>query len=177
MTTLSDDERRQRVLSHIREQTQKGIPHMKALMREEWDRQWALIQGLRQAQANFKPGPDEFSIAQVVSHNALTDQRYGERIAGLAGGQIVEPPISRGMLPPDEGAPFQELRQQCREVRLAIMTAVEGRDPSANLELKVVHPFFGPLNWQEWLVLLKVHGSDHTQQMEAISASPGFPKN
>ena len=31
------------------------------------------------------------------------------------------------------------------------------------------HPFFGPLNWREWLLFLRVHDLDHARQVASIN--------
>lgn len=172
--TLSD-ERRQQVLTYLKQQAQKGIAEMKALVQEEWDRLSGLIEGLSQAQADFRPGPDEWSIAEVVRHLTLSTQRMRDRIAALSQGQPFDQPTRPGALPPDEGLPFAAVVERLRQTAAATVAVLDGCDPAANLEVTVLHSFFGPLNWREWFVFLRVHGRDHSQQVAAIKSSPGFP--
>ena len=169
------EERRRQVLSYLKHQSQKSIAEMQALVQEEWDRVGVLMEGLSQAQAAYTPGPDEWSIAHVVRHLTLSAQRGRERIGALALGQAIQIPTQPGMLPSEEGAPFTQVAQLFREATGALQELVEGLEPAANLDMTSEHSFFGPLNWREWFVFQRLHGHDHTQQVEAIRASPGFP--
>lgn len=45
---------------------------------------------------------------------------------------------------------------------------VDAADPQAFLDLKWPHFWFGDLNWREWLLFLRVHNLDHTQQLQAM---------
>ncbi|MFQ5879441.1 MAG: DinB family protein [Dehalococcoidia bacterium] len=171
----SGEERRQQVLSYVKHQAEKDIADIKVLVQEEWGRLQALIEGLTQAQADFRPGPDQWSAAEVVRHLTLSNQRVRDRIAALARGQAIDVPTRPGTLPSDEGLPFNEVAQQFQEVAEEIMAVVDGCDPWANLDLTSAHGVFGPLNWRQWLAFLRVHGRDHSQQVEGIKNAPAFP--
>jgi hypothetical protein len=37
----------------------------------------------------------------------------------------------------------------------------------------VEHPFFGPLNWRETLLFMRLHDLDHAGQLKQIAAALG----
>jgi hypothetical protein len=48
---------------------------------------------------------------------------------------------------------------------------VREADPSAFLDVKWSHPFFGDLNWREWLLFLRIHTKDHARQLASMTAA------
>jgi hypothetical protein len=42
-------------------------------------------------------------------------------------------------------------------------------EPTARLDGTVEHPFFGPLNWRETLLFMRLHDLDHAGQMQKIA--------
>ncbi len=57
--------------------------------------------------------------------------------------------------------------------RAALFERVRGADPQSALEGTVEHPFFGPLNWRETLLFMRLHDLDHAGQMQKIAAALG----
>ncbi|MGH2608126.1 MAG: DinB family protein, partial [Tepidiformaceae bacterium] len=33
------------------------------------------------------------------------------------------------------------------------------------------HPFFGPMNWRQWMVFISVHTADHADQLERMAVA------
>ena len=44
-------------------------------------------------------------------------------------------------------------------------------DPAARLEDTVEHPFFGPLNWRETLLFIRLHDLDHAGQLQKVAGA------
>jgi len=55
--------------------------------------------------------------------------------------------------------------------RGALFQRVLGADPAARLAATVEHPFFGPLNWRETLLFMRLHDLDHAGQLQKIAAA------
>jgi len=55
--------------------------------------------------------------------------------------------------------------------RAALFERVLGADPSARLDATVEHPFFGPLNWREALLFIRLHDLDHAGQLQKIAGA------
>jgi len=50
---------------------------------------------------------------------------------------------------------------------------VRAADPGAHLEVRWEHPFFGQLNWREWLLFLRLHALDHGRQLAGMREALG----
>jgi hypothetical protein len=55
--------------------------------------------------------------------------------------------------------------------RGALFARVLGADPGTRLDATVEHPFFGPLNWRETLLFMRLHDLDHAGQLQKIAAA------
>ena len=60
--------------------------------------------------------------------------------------------------------------------RAALFERVSEADPAARLEATIEHPFFGPLNWRETLLFMRIHDLDHAGQMQKIAAALSAPR-
>lgn len=63
-----------------------------------------------------------------------------------------------------------EFQQQAID---SLFAHVRDADPDAYLYVTWEHPFFGNLNWREWLMFLRVHCLDHAPQLKALAGIPG----
>jgi hypothetical protein len=50
-------------------------------------------------------------------------------------------------------------------------------DPLANLERPIEHRMFGPLNWREALLFMRLHDLDHAGQLQKIAATLAMPRS
>ncbi|WP_322818633.1 DinB family protein [Tepidiforma sp.] len=97
-------------------------------------------------------------VARAVLHAALT-------------GEVVAGPIPAGALPPDDaGVPSEReaLIEAMRQANVSLYEHVRAADPGSFLEVRWEHPFFGMLNWREWLLFLRLHALDHARQLTAM---------
>jgi hypothetical protein len=109
---------------------------------------WAPMDCLKHAvQSNLQ-------VAQDVLHVALTGSRPGEP----------EPELPRD----------REALIAAQEASLESLWAhVSEAEPHANLQVTWPHPFFGELNWREWLLFLRIHARDHARQLAAMREALG----
>ena len=56
-------------------------------------------------------------------------------------------------------------------VREALFERVLRADPLAHLETPIEHGMFGPLNWRETLLFMRLHDLDHARQLQKIAAT------
>ncbi len=159
----------------------------------------ATTRDLSDAQYRFKPGPDAWSIGQIVEHVALAELR----ILDLITNKLPQAPA------PSEGkirgpARFGRLdatmppREQCRivapeplvpkgtwaspatslaafvEARGQAIAAAAAVDADA-LEHVLPHRAFGELDLEEWAYFLALHSARHTGQVLEIRDAAGFP--
>jgi hypothetical protein len=155
--------------------------------------------GLSEAQWNFKPTPDRWSIAEVMEHLAAAE----DMIRGMDQEQVMKTPA----IPPRDPAELQK-------IDAGVMAQVPDRSHKiqAPEPLKPTNRFGSPedaekhflasrivteeylkttpdlrahatdspmgvkLDGYEWVLLIAAHSERHTKQMLEVKADPNFPK-
>lgn len=133
------------------------------------------IERVSQAQAEWKPPGEEWSIVEVTRHALNASRDVLRVIEGLAAGEPVTRDSGPGAQPDDAPFDIAELRQQFAEhsVRFA---SLPGRLPADHhLELTAPHAFFGDLNCRGWFLFQEIHDADHVNQIGKVTAAPGYP--
>jgi len=127
------------------------------------------------ADFNDRPGADEWSAAEVLTHVLEMTERGAESIEGI---------LDHGAIPP------RMADQISGETRSGLQTAADywqaftarrellyarvlGASGDEHLEIPITHPNFGPFSWREWLLFMRVHDLDHMRQLQAITAHFG----
>ena len=164
------DEARQTVVSYLAHQGKKDVSAVVEVIERERRRLLDLLGDISQEQAEFVPSPGQWSIRDVVRHVAGSERGVARIIAELAG--AVEPAEA----PAVAGQSLTELCRELKEARVQLLQVVQRLGQDANLDAKHEHPFFGSLNWKEWLAFQRVHDGDHIQQIEAVQRSSSYPK-
>src|SRR5260221_3831391 len=99
---------------YVAVQAANGRDHVVDLVRQARDDIAAASEGLSEAEANFQPGPDEFSISQVLQHLNLSMARSVDRIRSLSAGAestYSGPPGRPGGLPEEPAGSCADLRK------------------------------------------------------------------
>jgi hypothetical protein len=152
--------------------------------------------GLSEAQWNFKPAPDRWSVAQAVEHIAVAEDIIREMLkekvmmapAGDAGrdvkkadeavlamvpdrthkAQAPEPLVPTNRFGSPEGSikHFMESRATTEDF---LKTATGLRDHVADSPL-------GKLDGYEFVLFIAAHSERHTKQINEVKADPNFPK-
>jgi len=150
---------------------------------------------LSQAQADWRPSPQDWSVGEIIHHLTLAEVSTGKLTSKLlkeAGdgvrpfppdltafapippwppGPREAPPIVR----PESGQPINRLLVDMRAARERSRQSVErlgGIDPRP---LTWRHFAFGDLHLGQWWMLQTRHDADHLDQLRRVKASPGFP--
>jgi DinB superfamily len=137
--------------------------------------------GLSEAQWNFKPAPDRWSVAECVEHIAAAE----DFIRGTAVDKVMKAPAapdrSQKAQAPDElkptnrfGSPEGSLKHFAES-----RTATENflKDTPDLRAHAVDSPIGGPkLDAYEWVLFVSAHSQRHTKQIEEVKADPNFPK-
>jgi len=157
----------------------------------------AVPAGLR----NTQPGPDQWSVAQVLDHLTIAHNRVAAVVgkwiseaksAGL-GPETGESSVlntiptaaivdrSRKVAAPaaivpradiDADSAWAELAQARDKLRAALMSG----DGLALDQVIQPHPVLGPLNMYQWILFNGSHEARHTLQVREIGAALGGPK-
>ena len=122
--------------------------------------------------ANFgaRPAAEEWSANEVMAHVVKAGRHFGGAIVrlldGIPGGGVRDQ-LERDV--PQRSA--SEWWAALEEDRAALFARVGAADPQSALEATVEHPFFGPLNWRETLLFMRLHDLDHAGQLQKIAAA------
>ncbi len=157
------------------------------------------VSGLSEAQWNFKPAPEVWSVAEVAEHIAVSEDTIFS---------LITERIMKGPAEPDKKAEVQgkdqiilekvvdrSVKVQAPEMlrpthRFASQQALldhfkESRDRTiayvANTQDDLrshfgEHPLLKTLDGYQWVLLLAAHSHRHTLQIEEVKANPNFPK-
>jgi hypothetical protein len=158
------------------------------------------IAGLSPEQANFKPAPDRWSIAECAEHIALSEtfiaDRIKESLKGPQESEIVRAEQARkkdqqiiAMVPdrsqrfpaPEPLQPkrkFSSLNQAADYFRQHRDTHISYvRTTTDDLRAhSSPHPALGKLDAYQWYLLISAHTERHTHQILEVKADPNFPK-
>jgi hypothetical protein len=154
------------------------------------------IAGLTDAQWTFKPGPDRWSVGEVVEHIVLADGLlFDTAIASLEKGAnpkwegtLGKTALIRKAIPdrsrkvdapaaikPQQATTRAALLVRFKEQRARALAYV--RDTNKPLKAHTApNPFFGDLNAHQWLLYIPLHHIRHNKQIAEVKASPGFPR-
>jgi uncharacterized damage-inducible protein DinB len=161
------------------------------------------VAGLSDAQWNFKPAPDRWSIAQCAEHIALSedylmsnirnkilaspaqpDKRLPENQARSRDQQVENAITDRShkaqapqALRPDQHkfASPQKAVEHFRQARDANIRWIE--TTTADLRAHFApHPAVGQIDAYEWVLLMSAHTLRHTDQIKEVKADARFPK-
>jgi len=152
------------------------------------------VASLTENQANFKPAPDAWSVAGIVEHLAIVEDRVIARIS-----QMLEsvPSSSNSGIESNDADLFGKVADRSQKVQAPAPIHPTGQPLASSLERLTVtrgvldgliqsvpsdfrrrsmpHPVLGPLDGHQWLVTLAGHCSRHTQQILETKSAPQFP--
>jgi hypothetical protein len=156
--------------------------------------------GLSDAQWNFKPAPERWSIAEVVEHLAAAE----DMLRGLVQEQVMKSPaiaprdpaelkkIDDGVLVqvPDRSHKFQAPEplkptnrfgspEEAEKHFVESRGTTEGYLKSAaDLRIHAMdNPMGVKMDGYEWILLIGGHSERHTKQILEVKADPNFPKS
>jgi hypothetical protein len=152
--------------------------------------------GLSEAQWNFKPGPDRWSVAQVMEHIAaaedfirtLTKEKIMVAPAGEPGRDLKKADDAVLAMIPDRTNKVQAPEPLVPTNRFAtpegsIKHFVESRaatedflKTTTGLRDHVSDSPMGKLDAYEFVLLIAAHSERHTKQINEVKMDPNFPK-
>jgi hypothetical protein len=123
-----------------------------------------------------RPAPEEWSANEVMAHVVDAGRHFGGAIVrlldGLPGGGVRDR-LARDVARRSTAEWWAILEQD----RAALFERVRGADPQGRLEGRTEHPFFGPLNWRETLMFMRLHDLDHAGQLQKIAVALATPRS
>jgi hypothetical protein len=156
--------------------------------------------GLSEAQWNFKPGPDRWSIAECSEHigvteafilNLITEQALKGPAEPEKRLQVQGKDASIMVMGVDRSSKFKApeviqptrrwtmsgeitknvLENRARTIEFINTTQEDLRDHFMD------HPVFKTLDTYQWILLTSAHMRRHTAQILEVKADPNFPKH
>lgn len=157
------------------------------------------LAGVSPAQWNFKPGPDRWSVGEVVEHVILSENRIYGLVSGKMANAGSEPDKSAEVVGKDEmvlkAVPERTIRvkttealepkHQFKDKAAALAAFLTARDRTIEyLEKTPVdlrahfspHPVLGTLDGYQWLLFVSSHSERHINQMKEVMADAKYPK-
>ena len=122
------------------------------------------------ARFNDSPAAGEWSANEVMAHVVESGRHFGGAVVRLLDGQAPGAPrdaAARDTAPRSLATWLTLLEQD----RTALFERVRQAEPGARLDATVEHPFFGPLNWREALLFVRLHDLDHAGQLQKIAGA------
>jgi DinB superfamily len=116
-----------------------------------------------------RPAPEEWSANEVLGHVVAAGVYFGGGIVSAIEGTPPPPRMKdQGAVgaPARTAAEWSGLLSLDREV---LFERVLRAEPLANLEHPIEHQMFGPLNWREALLFMRLHDLDHAVQLQKIT--------
>jgi hypothetical protein len=152
--------------------------------------------GLSEEQWNFKPGPDRWSVAQVMEHIAAAEdflrtfasEKVMVAAAGEPGRDVKKTDDGVLTLVPDRTNKVQAPEPLVPTNRFgspeaSIKHFVESRattesflKTTAGMRDHVMDSPMGKLDAYEFVLLIAAHSERHTKQINEVKADPNFPK-
>ena len=116
------------------------------------------------------PAAGEWSANEVMAHVVEAGRHFGGAVLRLLDGQ---PPGAPRDAPARDTTPrpLEAWWAQLELDRATLFERVLRADPTARLDATVEHPFFGPLNWRETLLFMRLHDLDHAGQLQKIATA------
>jgi uncharacterized damage-inducible protein DinB len=116
------------------------------------------------------PAPGEWSANEVMAHVVEAGRHFGGAVARLLEGS--PPGTPRDAAARDTTSrPLQTWWAWLERDRADLFARVLRAEPTARLDARVEHPFFGPLNWRETLLFMRLHDLDHAGQLQKIAGA------
>jgi hypothetical protein len=164
----------QRVRDYLLAQANKlTIPELVEKVRKDTLVLKDLAEGTSDATFREKPGPDDWSQAEVWTHILQMNDHGSTAISGILDSGSAPPranDILTGETRPDL-ATAQDYYATYLERREALLTRASEARGDEHLEIKINHPMFGDLSWREWLLFMRVHDLDHARQLQSVAAA------
>ena len=116
------------------------------------------------------PAAGEWSANEVLAHVVEAGRHFGGAVLRLLDGL---PPGAPRDAPARDTAPrpLEAWWALLERDRTTLFERVLRADPAARLEDTVEHPFFGPLNWRETLLFIRLHDLDHAGQLQKVAGA------
>jgi hypothetical protein len=162
----------------------------------------ASAEGVSEAQLNFKPAADQWSIKEIFHHlwivegataklmsimlkqaveNNLTEETDPEGSV-MIGLESLEEALSKKFQAPERFVPIdavslEESISKLGETRIKLTDPLEQLCRYDVTQLTYPHPAVGPLDTYQWVMVMGSHEGRHTRQINRVKEDANYPAN
>lgn len=157
------------------------------------------VAGLTEAQLNFKPAPDKWSVAECVKHIAVTEGGLWQMTEGTI--KAAPNPEKRAEIKATDDQVVQMIESREHKVKTAPTMEPQNTEyktmddalqsfktnrgklieyvktTNDDLRSHVATLPFGTYDSYQLVLFIAAHSKRHTAQIEEVKADPNFPKN
>lgn len=154
------------------------------------------VKGLSEAQLNFKPAPDRWSVLECVQHITLSsqglfgfvqqtlkspnDSNFKSDVTDEQFIKMIEDRSHKAQAP----EPFKPIHSPYKNLDETLTAFTAGRDSiityvqatKDDLRGHIAPMPFGKVDAYQLILLISAHTNRHTQQLNEVKADPNFPK-
>ncbi|HEX8650416.1 MAG TPA: DinB family protein [Pyrinomonadaceae bacterium] len=167
---------------------------------ETRERLYNRVEGLSPAQEKFRPTPDAWSIAEIVEHLSIMENRLsalmkmmlkkaesaseeagedGQGFRPFSLDQHIKRSLKEKYVAPETVRPSGNITvgESLAGLRSSRAELHELRPKLESMDLSTMtypHPVFGALNLYQWLAFIGIHEDRHLRQIESVLSSPEF---
>lgn len=154
------------------------------------------VKGLSDAQLNFKPAPDRWSVLECVQHITLTSQGlfgFEQQTLQTPNDSAFKPTVTDeqfiGMVEDrshkaQAAEPFKPIHAPYKTLDETLNAFNAGRDSLINyvqtthddLRAHIAELPFAKIDAYQIILLISAHTNRHMQQLNEVKADPNFPK-
>jgi hypothetical protein len=167
--------RRDEYLALMHDHGAKGRDEIIESVRATQEELLAIFSSCNEARAAKPPAEGEWSMRDLALHAVFTERLIAKLIEHLSRGTMPPAEVFEGagigMMPADDGRAYGVIVRELGEMNDALLAGVRDLPDDPNKEMKLPHPYFGPLNGLEWAGFQRVHDTDHVQHAKKILAA------
>jgi uncharacterized damage-inducible protein DinB len=169
MTTANEEA--ERIRGYLLAQANKlSIPDLVEKVRRDTLPVWDAAAAVPAERFGERPGPDDWSAAEVLTHVLDMNERGADAIEGIIAEGRIPPPIADELRREQRAGltTAEDYRRVWTARREQLYERVSRARGDEHLDVKITHQTFGPFSWREWLLFMRVHDLDHMRQLQAI---------
>jgi uncharacterized damage-inducible protein DinB len=158
------------------------------LLEDQRQRMLSMVENLTTEQLHFSPGPNRWSILQVLQHVVMGESRMRQSEAELKDNplrehlqpgemvKIVKEFLEKDLvdavpdtaMEPDGNTTLEEMRSLWQEERLAMATLLDTVNEKNRNLVMFSHVASGPMTALQMLEIAEAHMGTHTRQIERL---------
>ena len=165
-------EEQQRLRGYLQTQAAKlSVVELTEKVRSDMDQVRAAAAGVPADRFCDRPAEQEWSANEIMAHVLDGAAGVARAIVAVLDTGATPGPLFDRIETTDDRRTAGEWWSALVVERDGLFERVKAATGDEHLDVTWQHPFFGPLNWREWLLFLRVHDLDHARQIAAISAA------